>query len=90
MTMKTQLKTLGCSKSSPKWEFYRSTILPEETRKTSYRQPNFTSKTPGKRKTKKSQNQQKKEIIKIREEIKREMKETTNKISINNQLLKII
>ena len=78
MTMKTQLKTLGCSKSSPKWEFYRSTILPEETRKTSYRQPNFTSKTPGKRKTKKSQNQQKKEIIKIREEINKKRNERNN------------
>ena len=54
MTMKTQqLKTLGCSKSSSKREFYRSTILPEETRKTSNRQPNFTSKTPEKRRTKK-------------------------------------
>ena len=56
MTTETQLKTLGCSKSSPKREFYRSTILPEETRKTSNRQPNFTSETPGKRRTKKSQN----------------------------------
>ena len=54
MTMKTQqLKTLECSRSSSKREFYRSTILPEETRKTSNRQPNFTSKTPGKRRTKK-------------------------------------
>ena len=62
MTMKTQLKTLGCSKNSPKREFYRSTILPEETRKTSNRQPNFTSKVPGKRRKK---NSRMKEIIMI-------------------------
>ena len=36
MTMKTQqLKTYGCSKSSPKREVYSNTILPQETRKTS-------------------------------------------------------
>ena len=30
-----------------------NTILPQEIRKTSYRQPNFTTKTTGKRKTNK-------------------------------------
>ena len=41
--MKTQqLKTYGYSKSSPKREVYSNTILPQETRKTSYRQPKFT------------------------------------------------
>ena len=33
---------MGCSKSSSKREVYNSTILPQETRKTSNRQPNFT------------------------------------------------
>ena len=32
-----------------KREVYSNTILPQETRKTSNRQPNFTSKTTGKR-----------------------------------------
>ena len=32
---------MGCSKSSLKREFYSNTILPQETRKTSYRQHNL-------------------------------------------------
>ena len=45
MTMKTQsLKPMGCSKSSSNREVYNNTILPQETRKTSNRQPNFTPK----------------------------------------------
>ena len=39
---------MECSKSSPKREAYSNTILPQETRKTLNRQPNFTPKT-GKR-----------------------------------------
>ena len=41
---------MGCSKSNPKREFYSNTILPQETRKTLNRQPNFTPKTTGKKK----------------------------------------
>ena len=40
---------MGCSKSSSKREVYSNTILPQETRKTSNTQPNFTPKTTGKR-----------------------------------------
>ena len=40
---------MGCSESSSKREAYSNTILPQETRKTSNRQPNFTPKTTGKR-----------------------------------------
>ena len=40
---------MGCSKSSPNREAYSNTILPQETRKTSNRQPNFTPKRTGKR-----------------------------------------
>ena len=40
---------MGCSKSSSKREVYSNTILPQETRKTSNRQPNFTPKTTGKK-----------------------------------------
>ena len=40
---------MGCSKSSSKREVYSNTIRPQETRKTSHRQPNFTPTTTGKR-----------------------------------------
>ena len=63
-------KPMGCSKSSPKREVYSNTILPQETRKTSNRQPNFTPKTTGKRRTKHPKISRSKEIIKIQEEIK--------------------
>ena len=43
---------MGCSKSSSKRQVYSNTILPLETRKTLNRQPNFTPKTTGKRRTK--------------------------------------
>ena len=47
-------------------EVYSNTILPQETRKTWNRQPNFTPKTTGKRRTKKSPKiSTRKEIIKI-------------------------
>ena len=51
-------KPMGCSKSSSKREVYSNTILPQETRKTSNRQLNFTPKATGKRREK-TQNQQK-------------------------------
>ena len=44
---------MECSNSSSKREVYSSTTLPQETRKTSNRQPSFTPKTMGKRRTKK-------------------------------------
>ena len=44
-------KPMGYSKSSSKTEVYNNTILPQETRKTSNRQPNFTPKATGKRRT---------------------------------------
>ena len=48
-------------------EVYSNTILPQETRKTSNIQPNFTPKTTGKRTTttKKNKISRRKEIIKI-------------------------
>ena len=51
-------KPLGCNKSSSKREVYSNKILPQETRKTSNRKPNFTPKTTGKRRITKPQNQQ--------------------------------
>ena len=73
---------MGCSKSSSKREVYSNTILPQETRKTSNRQPNFTLKTTGKRRTKPPKISRRKEIIKIGAEInEKEMKETIVKIN---------
>ena len=45
-------KPMGCNKSSSKSEVYSNIILSQETRKTLNRQPNFTPKTIGKRRTK--------------------------------------
>ena len=54
MTMENNnSKPMGCSKSSSKREVYSNTILPQEARKTSNRQPNFTPKITRKRGTKK-------------------------------------
>ena len=74
---------MGCSKNSFKREVYSNTILPQEIRKTSNRQPNFTPKITGKRRTKKNPKiSRRKEILKIRTEInEKEMKETTIKIN---------
>ena len=58
-------KPKGCSKSSSKREVSSNTILPQETRKTLNRQPNFTPKTTGKRRTKKPKISRRKKIIKI-------------------------
>ena len=72
---------MGCSESSSKREVFGNIILPQETRKTSNTQPNFTLKTTGKRRTKKK-NSRRKEIIKIRDEINEKgMNETIVKIN---------
>ena len=78
MTMKTQQrKPMGGSKSSSKREVCSNTTLPQETRKTSNRQPNFIHKTTRKRRTKKPKISRRKEIIKLCAEInEKEMKET--------------
>ena len=64
---------MGCSKSSSKREVYSNTILPQEARKTSNRQPKFTPKTTGKRRRTTTKHTHKisrrKEIIKIQAEI---------------------
>ena len=72
---------MGCSKISPKREVYSNTILPQETRKTSNRQPNFIPKTSGKRRTSPIISRRK-EIIRIHAEInEKEMKEIIVKIN---------
>ena len=73
---------MGCSKSSSKKEVYSNAILPQETRKTLNRQPNFTPKATGKKNQKKPKISRRKEIIMIRAEInEKEMKETLVKIN---------
>ena len=67
---------MGCSKSSSKREVYSNTILPEETRKTSNRQCNFTPKTLEKEQ-KDPKISRSKEIIKIQAEINEEEMEET-------------
>ena len=42
---------MGCRKSSSKREVHSNTILSQEVRKTSNKQPNLTPKTTGKRTT---------------------------------------
>ena len=73
---------MGCSKSSSKKEVYSNTILPQETRKISNKQPNLTSKAIREKRTKTPKVSRRKEIIKIRSEInEKEMKETIAKIN---------
>ena len=73
---------MGCSKSSSKREVYSNTILPQEIRKTSNRQPNFAPKTTGKKKEQNISKIRRKEIIRIRaERNEKEMKETILKIN---------
>ena len=69
---------MGCSKNSSKREVYSNTILCQETRKASNRQPNFTPKTTGKGRTT-PQNQQKE--INHKEINEKEMKETIVEIN---------
>ena len=69
---------MGCIKSNPKREVYSNTILPQETRKTSNRQCNFTPNNWKKKNTPHRHHiSRRKEIIKIQAEInEKEMKET--------------
>ena len=50
---------MGHSKSSPKKEVYGNIILPQEIRKISNKQPNFTLKATRERRSSKTQSQQK-------------------------------
>ena len=71
---------MGCSKSSSKREIYSNTILPQETRNISNKQPNLTPKAIRETRTKCPKVSRKNEIIKIRSEInEKAMKETIAK-----------
>ena len=74
-------KLMGCSKSCSKRKVYSNTILTQETRKTSNKQPNLTPKAT-KERTNKTQIRRRKEIIKIKAEINEiETKKTIEKIN---------
>ena len=74
---------MGWRKSSSKREVYSNTILPQETRKISNKQPKPTPKGIRERRTKKNPNVSRREgNIKIRSEInEKEMRETIAKIN---------
>ena len=74
---------MGCRKSSSKREVYSNTILPQETRNFSNKEPNLTAKAFRERRTEKNPKvSRRKEIIKIRSEInEKEMRETIAKIN---------
>ena len=73
---------MGCNKSSSKREVYSNTILPQEARKISNKQPNLTSKAIREGRRNEPKVRRKKVIIKIRSEInEKEMKETIAKIN---------
>ena len=72
---------MGCSKSRSKREVYGNTSLPQETRKSSNKQANFTSKAAREKRTGPKVSRRK-EIIKIRAEINEiETKKTIEKIN---------
>ena len=81
--MKTQQpKSMGCSKSSSKREVYNYTILPQETRNSSNKQPNLHLKQLEKEEQNPPKVSRRKEIIKIRSEINEiETKKTIAKIN---------
>ena len=58
-------KPMGCSKSSSKREVYNNTILPQETRKISNKQPNFTPKATGEKRRKTTTIRKNKQKIKL-------------------------
>ena len=73
---------MGCCKSSSKIEVYSNTVLPQQTRKTLNRQPNFTPKRLEKEEGKNPKICRRKAIIKIRAAVKeKEVKETIVKIN---------
>ena len=73
---------MRCSKSSSKREVYSNTILTQETRNTSNKQPYLTPKAIRERRTKNPNVSRRKEIINITSEInEKEMKETIAKIN---------
>ena len=75
-------KPMGCSKSSSKKEVYSNISLPQETRKSTNKQPNFTSKALEREEQTRPKVSRRTEIIKIRAEINEiETQKTIEKIN---------
>ena len=73
---------MRCSKSSSNREVYSNTILPQETRNISKKQPNLTPKAIRERRTKKPLKvSRRKEIIKIRSEINEKEKKRASLVA---------
>ena len=73
---------MGCSKSISKREVYSNTILPQETRNISDKQPNLTPKAIRETTKETPKVSRRKEIIKIKSEINEKgMKDTVAKIN---------
>ena len=66
---------MGFRKNSLKREVHNNTRLPQETRETSNKQPNFTSKATIKRRKEELQSQQKERNHKIKVEINEKVNE---------------
>ena len=80
MTTKIQhSKPMRCIKSSSKREDYSNASLPQETRRSSNKQPNFTSKAAREKRTDKAYISRRKEIIKIRAKIENRDEENHRK-----------
>ena len=60
---------MGCSKSASKGKVYSNTGVPQEAKR-NLKQPNFTPKEPEKKNKTKLNHSKRKEIIKIKQEIK--------------------
>ena len=72
---------MGCSKNSSKRKVYSNTILSQERRKITNKQPNFTHKVIREEEKIKPKVSTRKEIMKVRAEInKTEMKKTKERI----------
>ena len=74
------LKPMGCSKSSSKREVYSNTILPQETRKTSNRQPTLHLKTLEKEEEEEEEEEQQQQ---------QQQQQQQNKISRRKEIIKI-
>ena len=75
---------MGCIISSSKREVYSNTNLPQETRKTSNKQPNLTLKATREKRTNKIQSQQKERNHKDRSKNKGNKDEENNrKLQLN-------
>ena len=75
-------KPMRCSKSSSKREVYSNTILPQEIKQISNKQPNHTPKATNETRTNKNQHQQQERNQRSEQKLMEETKKTIQKSSI--------